>query len=576
MSKVKDAYWDLTERYIPQLEEEILKIKTLSKNEKEIINLLFDNLFNNIEDECSTNLKTDLIPQINSIIQESDNVSQRKKDQIADLCRQMPFIDWQPGEKIRVVNGHIYAKIEPTEWLSEALLDEYYKDRLPQERADYEFNKYLKNHPKKAKNMTEKQRDAIYNKIYNKCKREWDKNNPELAKETVVEATYADEPQIELYDDDSEDNVFQYKMDFSGGNDDVKIVADKPSKQPQNNEVDEVNESMVINEEKLPVLNFNRQYMNNTKLSRILATKQIDISDDSFDLKIKERVVNLVNIATDANITLSNKNITQYDISVMDAAYTIMYQGYGYITPEWLIKVMSGNKNQKITPGKINEVIKSIDKLKVIRIKVDCTSEYNAYRDKKGQAPVDYWGYESYLLPLGEIEARYEANGKLVRAYTVLEKPALYRYAEMNGQIVDVPAFLLETQDKFSDTDEAVLVKRYVIKRVAQIIKSNKLKSNKVSFLWFDRTEKEERGLFPELGYTNVESDNFRRKVKPRIIKIVKGTLEILKEGNAITDFEEYREGDSKNPALPIRGYKIFYNLAETVLPTNKTKKSKN
>ncbi len=564
----------LSEFYIPKLEEEINKINTLSNNEKNIISALLRDLYDDVIcDEF--NIRTELIPQINSIIQESDNVPQEKKDLIADLCREMPFIDWKPGEKIRVVNGHIYARMEPTDWLSEELLDEYYKERLPVERADYEFNKYLKKHPRKAKKMTEEQKDALRDKIYNKCKREWDKNNPDLAEETVVEVSYADEPQIELFDDDSEDNIFQYKMDFSEGTDEVKIVADKPSNQSKNNEVERIDESMVMNEEKLPVLNFNRQYMNNTKLSRILATKQIDISDDSFDLKIKERVVNLVNIATDDNITLSNKNITQYDISVMDAAYTIMSQGYGYITPEWLIKVMSGNKNQKITSGKLNEVIKSIDKLKVIRIKVDCTSEYNAFRKQKGQDPVDYWGYESYLLPLGEIEARYEANGKLVRAYTVLEKPALYKYAEMNGQIVDVPASLLETQDKFSDTDEAVLVKRYVIKRVAQIIKSNNLRSNKVSFLWFDRTENEQRGLFPELGYTDDGSDHFRKKIKPRINKIVKGTLEILKEGNAITDFEEYREGDSNNPALPIAGYKIFYNLNETVLPTNKAKKNK-
>jgi hypothetical protein len=277
-------------------------------------------------------------------------------------------------------------------------------------------------------------------------------------------------------------------------------------------------------------------------------------------------VVNLVDIWSDQNITLSNTNITQYDLSVMDAAYTIMSQGPMIITPEWILRVMSGNPRQKLTEKKINEVKASIKKLQGVRIKVDCTEEYNAYQLKKGKNPVDSWTYESYLLPLGKIEARYEANGKIVTAYTVLEKPALYRYAEMNHQIVDVPAYLLATQEQFSDTDEAVLIKRYVIRRVAQIVKKNSIKSNKISFLWYDKKEDEERGLFPELGYKPENTPTWRKK-KGKINDIVKGTLKTLVNGKAISGFEEYREDGTNNPASPIIGYKIYYDPKETVLP---------
>ncbi len=328
---------------------------------------------------------------------------------------------------------------------------------------------------------------------------------------------------------------------------------------------------MVTNEEALPVLNFNRQYMNNTKLSRILTTRPININEDSFDLKINERVVNLVDIWSDQNITLSSTNITQYDLSVMDAAYTIMSQGIMLITPEWILRVMSGNPKQKLTEKKITTVKESIKKLQGVRIKVDCTEEYNAYQLQKGKDPVDSWTYESYLLPLGKIEARYESNGKVMTAYTVLEKPALYRYAEMNHQIVDVPAYLFETREQFSDTDEAVLIKRYVIKRVAQIVKRNNIKTNKISFLWYDKNEGEERGLFPELGYLkyqNEDPEHFRVKIKPKINKIVKGTLESLKQANAITKYEEYREDGTNNPASAIIGYKIYYDPKLTVLPS--------
>ena len=324
---------------------------------------------------------------------------------------------------------------------------------------------------------------------------------------------------------------------------------------------------MVTNDEVLPTLNFNRQYMNNTKLSRILATRKINMTDESFDLKINERVVNLIDIWSDQNITLSNDNITQYDLAVMDAAYTIMCQGPMLITPEWILRVMSGNLKQKLSEQKIEEVQASIRKLQGVRIKVDCTAEYNAFQLQKGKEPVDCWTYESYLLPLGKIEARYEANGRLVTAYTVLEKPALYRYAEMNHQIVDVPAYLLETQSHFSDTDEAVLIKRYVIKRVAQIVKANKLKGNKISFLWYDKNEKEQRGLFSELGYKPERTSAWRKK-KGKINDIVKGTLKTLVDAKAISSFEEYREDGTKNPSSPIAGYKIYYDPKVTVIPT--------
>ena len=38
-------------------------------------------------------------------------------------------------------------------------------------------------------------------------------------------------------------------------------------------------------------------------------------------------------------------------------------------------------------------------------------------------------------------------------------------------------------------------------------------------------------------------------------------TLKSLKDKGAIKSFEEYRENDTKNPAFPIMGYKIFYGL---------------
>ena len=139
---------------------------------------------------------------------------------------------------------------------------------------------------------------------------------------------------------------------------------------------------------------------------------------------------------------------------------------------------------------------------------------------------------------------------------------------------------LLETQQEFNDTDEAILIKRYVIKRVAQIVKKNSLNSNKISFLWLDKAEGEQRGLYPELGYKVPEPKDYendadykkaakkwREKTKPMINRVVKGTLETLKKASAITRYEEYREDGTKNPTSPVVGYKIYFDKKTTNLP---------
>lgn len=445
-------------------------------------------------------------------------------------------IKWEPGETYRVINGQMYVRVQPSQWLSDALIDEYFEDQTPEERARYECQKFMQQHPRKAASMTKEEHDKLYEKYLKKFRREEEKKNRE--KQTNNNST----PRRLM--------TYAQVMDSLQRKDpDSEVMAGKKA-----------NETEVIEEDaaKLPVLNFDRQYMNNTKISRILSTKPIPIEEVVAELKIpiNDKIINLVDLWRDENITLSTNNITQFDMAVMDAAYTIMCSGYMVITAEWIARVLSGNPEQKITPQKIGAIRKSIDKLRSVHIKIDCKDEINARRDTKGK--VDKFVYESYMLPLDKIEARYEANGKEIVAYPVLTKPALYRYAEIVHQIVDVPAELLDTHDEFRDTDEAILIKRYVIKRVAQIVKKNNLNSNKISFLWYDKDVEEERGLFPELGYVPNESDLWRDK-KRKINKIVKLTLQSLKDKEAIIDFEPYREDGTKNPASPIMGYKIFY-----------------
>lgn len=319
------------------------------------------------------------------------------------------------------------------------------------------------------------------------------------------------------------------------------------------------NQPTLINEEsKIPVFHFNHQYMNNTKINRIISTKYIPIDEINTELRIpiKEKIINLVDLKRDPNITLSQDNITPYDAVVMDAVYTLICCGYTVVTADSVAKVMSGNPQLNVTSKKIDAIYKSIDKLRFIHITIRCKDEIESRKDTKNKLKEHI--YDSYLLPLEKDIKKYEANGKESISYTVLAKPAHYRYAETIHQIIDIPGELLDTHNEFRDTEEAILIKRYVIKRVAQILNKNKLSSNKISYIWYDKENDEERGLFPELGYVPDKSKKWNNK-KQKINKIVKLTLESLKKKKIIINYEAYKKGDSLNPALPIVGYKIYY-----------------
>lgn len=263
---------------------------------------------------------------------------------------------------------------------------------------------------------------------------------------------------------------------------------------------------------KLPVFRFERQYMNNTKIGSILASQSISIEEGGSQLKVTtiNGKVNVVDLYHDSNVILSPNNITQFDMAVMDAAYTIMCAGYSIITAEWIARALSGNPEKKITQQKSSAIRRSIDKLGSIHIKLDCREEFNARRDTKGKT--DQYVYESYFLPIGKEEVYCAANGRETVAYPLVAKSALYEYAEIVRQIIDVPAGLFDTHSKFRESDENILIKHYVIKRVAQILSKNKMNSNKISFLWHDKTNDKDRGLFPELGYVPEDTDAWRDK----------------------------------------------------------------
>lgn len=308
----------------------------------------------------------------------------------------------------------------------------------------------------------------------------------------------------------------------------------------------------------LTTLKINTQFFNNSKMFRMLG-RETNLQSSSKEIQINEKIVNLLDIQSNEKISLSDR-ITPFDMAVMDAVYTIICSGQKVVVLEWISKILSGNMQEKDSSEKKEEEIrKSIEKLKNIECTIDCTEEFNEYRRQRKKKPLSNWTFKGSLLPLvEEVEVSYQSNGKKVVAYPIYVIPAIYRYAKANNQIISVPNEYFLTNGKMNNTTESIIIKRYVIKRIAQMIKCKNMNSNRLSFLWLDNNsaDEKERGLYPELGYVPDDSNTWNKKTKPKIKKIVESTLGCLKEKNIISNYKPYKEKGSKS----VIGFQIFFS----------------
>ncbi len=302
---------------------------------------------------------------------------------------------------------------------------------------------------------------------------------------------------------------------------------------------------------KLPKLTIINQYMNNTRVARMIFSPQ-NKNDKSCQLmiEVENQILSTVDLWINDNVSLSEP-LSPLDLAVLDAVYTIMKAGQMIMTIEWILLVLTGNANIRLTPKRQKLIEDSLKKMNGIVVRITLSNSSRMAKHLKQLT------YEGYLLPTDKIRGVYASNGKSVEVYRVLREPILYTFAEdYNRELICIPAqvFGLSSSQAKNETINAILIKRYVLKRVYQIKHNNKLNSNKISLEW--RHGKKVGGLYHDLGYEPDGSEMWRKKTKPMITRIVRATLDFLKENNVIADYQPYfLDGTNK-----VNGYTIHAN----------------
>ena len=171
---------------------------------------------------------------------------------------------------------------------------------------------------------------------------------------------------------------------------------------------------------------------------------------------------------------------------------------------------------------------------------------------KKGQTYIK----ETYLLPLERDEIRSGNHQKIMSGYRLLQKPALYDYAEKVRQFITVPIKIMANSHKtISDSIDVIQIKRYLIMRIEEMKHSgNGMHSDIISYHWYDAKKKKTKGMFSTLGYSDAISPGKKgRKLKSNIHSKVLRILDYYKEIDYIDDYEIVYEGRQKIKGVRIK-----------------------
>lgn len=276
----------------------------------------------------------------------------------------------------------------------------------------------------------------------------------------------------------------------------------------------------------------------NTKLNNYL-TQIVDYTGlGPVELQVnKKGVLTKVGIDyDDKNINLP-KNFTAYDRTVLNASISLYEAGNECFTPDMVYRCMNGlTDKEKPSPQQKGAITKSIDKARRLFCTIDYTEEA-----KDRNKDVDRCYIEDNILNAKKIVI--EAGGNEVDGYKFNTKPVLYQYAQVSGQLISIPVKILNTKSATRSTDDVIVIREYLIRRIEVMKHSKNKHSNKILY----KSVYEEIGL--DLSIRNQALADKTTKVRNAVKKI----LEYWQNEKYIKKFQEYKKGKT------FEGIEIFY-----------------
>ena len=239
------------------------------------------------------------------------------------------------------------------------------------------------------------------------------------------------------------------------------------------------------------------------------------------------------------NVKLSSRQpFTEYDRQVADAV-TSLYE-YGdkshIVTAATVYRAMVHAKETETpSPQQIGAVTRSLDKMRFVRVQIDCSEELTRRKISLNGEQVTSGKIDTYLLALDKLEVT--AGGQKVTAYKIIKTPILYDYSRLTGQVITVPAALLDIRDetgaKVANTDRRIAIKGYLMRRVS--VMTGKTSNKQSNHILYD-------GIYNDIS----DGKELSRRDQQLIREYIGLVLDSWKRAKFIKDYSELTSGRKK------------------------------
>lgn len=229
------------------------------------------------------------------------------------------------------------------------------------------------------------------------------------------------------------------------------------------------------------------------------------------------------------NVHLSGRQpFTEYDRNVYNAVSSLYIYGdqSHVVTPAMVYRAMTGlTDSEKPTAGQLAAVTRSLDKMRFIRARIDCTEELKMRRITLNSKQINGGEIDTYLLPADAIKV--QAGGQTVRAYRIIKTPILYEYAAAVKQVLTLPASVLDVKEisemtvdgakkltigaRLPNTESRILIKGYLIRRIEGMKGKNGLSNPVISLYDYERDGETHQGLYSIAGKADAKDLEAKR-----------------------------------------------------------------
>ena len=258
------------------------------------------------------------------------------------------------------------------------------------------------------------------------------------------------------------------------------------------------------------------------------------------------------------NVHLSGRQpFTEYDRNVYNAVSSLYVYGdpSHVVTPATVYRAMTGlTDNEKPSAGQLAAVTRSLDKMRFIRVRINCTAELQARRITLNSKQINGGEIDTYLLAAEAIKV--QAGRQTVKGYHIIKTPILYEYAAAVNQVLTVSTSTLDVKEidssgrittrSLPNTEARILLKGYLIRRIEGMKGKNGLKNPVIALYDYKKDGETNQGLYSIAGKADAA-----RKEMQRIREDVEKMLAYWKATGYIIDYETQTKGKK------ITGYKI-------------------